>query len=137
VRPDVVGRDDARFRWARVAGVAEPDVDLPVGLPGEADDREHVALQGHVGSEPDSVDLRHRAVHGVGLDVGDDDLGTLGGETAGTRRTDAIARAGDDDDLALQLHEISLLCPSPPRRTRNTLGALAARRDMRDMKEWT
>ena len=64
-----------------------------------------------------AADLAERGGHlvaRVGVDVGDDDTGALGGEALDRRPADAAGAAGDDGDLALELtHRLDPPWPTP------------------------
>src|ERR1019366_1318780 len=93
------------------ARVAEPDVDVPVCTGCEVGHGLHVLLHRDVGGQAHAADGPRHSLNAVLVDIGHDNLGALRREPAGACLTDATARPGDHDDLALQLHRADL--PDP------------------------
>ncbi|EPE07043.1 transcription factor tfiiic complex subunit [Ophiostoma piceae UAMH 11346] len=91
-----------------VAGVVDDNMDLAVAeRSGLGNELVNVLLLEEVARHRNG--LAARLVDGLGnglglggVNVGDDDLGALGGKEAGALGTDALGSAGDDGDLALE-----------------------------------
>ena len=83
------------------AGVVDEDVDRPAALDDLVGQALDVVLVGDVDGEPDAVRERRGGLVGS-VQVGDDDARACGGQSFGDRAADALRRAGDDGDLAVE-----------------------------------
>src|SRR5262249_18832080 len=76
---------------------------------------------------PAGAERRGRLLERLRLDVGQDDLRTLGGEAVGERATDSARAGGDDHDRVLQLSHAVRLAQAG--RRRQTSASPRSRRD--------
>ena len=67
-----------------------------------ADHRGGRLVRRHVGAHEQPADVGGHLLPRLLVEVGDDDACALGGERPGVGLADALGRAGDDDDLALE-----------------------------------
>jgi hypothetical protein len=94
-------------------GIADQDVDAAEGLGGLFDRGVDLLLAGHVDSDADRLGAARLQFGrgGIGrllVEVGDHDLRALLGEEERDLLADTAGRAGDESDLVLELHGISL-----------------------------
>jgi hypothetical protein len=99
----------------RVAGVVDQDVEPAEGADRPLDEALHVAVDGHVrlvefGRAAGGDDLVGDARAAGPVDVVDDEVRALLGETLGDALAEARSGAGDDRDLGLESHVLV----SPP-----------------------
>ena len=83
------------------AGVVDEDVDRAAALDDLVDQPLHVGLVRDVGGDADAVRERRGRLLGA-VQVGDDDARALRRQALGDRAADALRRAGDDRDLAVE-----------------------------------
>ena len=87
------------------AGVGEEDVDRSVMPLGLGDEMANVGFLGNVAGHRDALDVFGDGFEAAGVAVGHDHaLGALLGVAPRNRLADAARRAGDDADLAFDLH---------------------------------
>ena len=89
-----------------VAGVVDHDVDAAEGVLGRIDHLVDLGADRDVGGDRDGrlADLAGDALGALGVEIGDDDLRALFGETLRHAFAEPRRRAGDDGDLAFQTH---------------------------------